>query len=208
MLCRLSRATNSSWNVILRWCSSWSLDQLQGLGNGQCRGQGKQDIDMIGRAANRHGLHLMLSGDAAQERPEPFAQGGCNLRPALLGAEDAVVVRADVRHGAPFSRPFGTNANQKPGHPRLKPWAIVKSPSGTRQPRPCGKAAPPASAVSGLLFCLVPPGLTATANRFRGLSQSACPGGTIGNSPRFQPWDPGARGINPEGTADAHSHRY
>ncbi|MDB6020693.1 MAG: hypothetical protein JWQ04_550 [Pedosphaera sp.] len=51
---------------------------------------------MVGHAADLNGLHPVLARDAAQKRPEPFAQRRRDQRPAFLGAEHAMVIRTDV----------------------------------------------------------------------------------------------------------------
>ena len=62
---------------------------------------------MIRHAAHFDGLHFILPGDAAEERPEAFAQFRRDKRPAFLGAEDAMEIGADVGHGDYSAVPAG-----------------------------------------------------------------------------------------------------
>src|SRR5438876_2979674 len=72
--------------------------QLQRLGNREIRGPREQDVDVVRHAPNLDGIHSVLPGDAAQEGPESLAQFRCGKRPALLGAENTMEIRANVRH--------------------------------------------------------------------------------------------------------------
>ena len=72
--------------------------QLQRLGNREIRGPREQDVDVVRHAPNLDGIHSVLPGDAAQEGPESLAQFRCDKRPALLGAENTMEIRANVRH--------------------------------------------------------------------------------------------------------------
>ncbi|MFZ0829048.1 MAG: hypothetical protein WAO02_16665 [Verrucomicrobiia bacterium] len=49
--------------------------------------------------ADFDGLHLVLPGDATQERPEPMTQCRGDERPSLLGAENTMKIGTDVGHG-------------------------------------------------------------------------------------------------------------
>ena len=66
-------------------------------------------MNVVGRAADFDGLHSILPGDAAQERPEPLTEWRLDQRPALFGAEDAMDEIAYVRvgHEAPSLRDSG-----------------------------------------------------------------------------------------------------
>ena len=68
--------------------------------------------------------HLVLPGDAAQKGPESFAEFDGNQWPALLGAKNAMVVGADVRHALiqPSLRDLG---DVEFSVPTLKRWAIL-----------------------------------------------------------------------------------
>ena len=47
---------------------------------------------MVFHAADLNGLHFVLPGDAAEERPEPFAQFRRDERTAFLGAENTMKI--------------------------------------------------------------------------------------------------------------------
>ena len=47
-------------------------------------------MHMIRHPADGERLHVILPRDAAEIRPEPFADGGGEQRPALLGGEHAM----------------------------------------------------------------------------------------------------------------------
>ena len=68
---------------------------------------------MIFHAACFDGLHFILPGDAAEERPEPFAQVRRDKSATFLGAEEAMEIGTNVGHGAiqPSLWDFG---NSKP----------------------------------------------------------------------------------------------
>src|SRR5436309_605713 len=67
-----------------------ALDELQRFGNRESRGQGQQNMNVVGHAPNFNGLHLILPGDAAQKGPEPLAQLRRDWGAAFFGAEDAM----------------------------------------------------------------------------------------------------------------------
>jgi hypothetical protein len=52
-------------------------------------------------------LHLVLPGDAAKERPEPFAQCRGDELPPFLGAENTMEMGTDVGHGIHSAVPAG-----------------------------------------------------------------------------------------------------
>ena len=53
---------------------------------------------MVIDTADFNGFHSVLAGNAAEKRPKPFAQRGCDLRAAFFRAEDAMKIGADVGH--------------------------------------------------------------------------------------------------------------
>jgi hypothetical protein len=55
-------------------------------------------MNMIGHAAYLECCHFILPCDAAQEWPKPITKCRLDLRPPFFGAEDAMIIRADVRH--------------------------------------------------------------------------------------------------------------
>jgi hypothetical protein len=67
-------------------------------------------VNVVGHPANLDGRHFMLPRDSAQVRPEPLLKARCDQWAAFFGAENTMVVRADVGHIHAFSRPFGTDA--------------------------------------------------------------------------------------------------
>jgi hypothetical protein len=93
-----------------------AFDELQSFGNRESGGQGKEEMDVVGPAANFDGLHLVLPGDTAQKGPESIAQLRRDERKTFLGAEDAMEIRADVRHGGiqPSLRDLGNNRFASP----------------------------------------------------------------------------------------------
>src|ERR1044071_1538884 len=127
-----------------------TLDKLQRLGNRKGRGQREQDVDMVRHAPNLDGLHVIVPGDAAQKGPESFPQFRGDQRLPLLGAENAMVIRADIRHGLiqPSLRDLG---DAKYSVPRLKRWASVSLSRRDRATREIPKAAS-----LWLLFCPTP----------------------------------------------------
>lgn len=109
-----------------------TLDQLQCLGNRKSRGKRQQDMDVVWHAAPFEGLHLVLPRDAAQEGPEPVAELGGDQRPALLGAENAMVMGTDVGH-ARIQPSLRDSGGVEISVPTLKRWAILRLvPSGQR----------------------------------------------------------------------------
>ena len=102
---------------------------------------------MVFHAADFDGLHFILPGDAAEERPEPFAQFRCNEPLSFLGAEDAMKIGTDVGHASHSAVPsellqfrifpgVETQRNLQPplrgwfffcdGYPQLKLRAIIE----------------------------------------------------------------------------------
>src|SRR5712691_10274284 len=87
-------------------------------------------MDVIWHAANLDGLHLILSSNSTQEWPKSFHQHGCNYGTALLRAENAMKMGADVGHTMIQPSPRDL-CNPKLPVPTLKRWAIITCPSGT-----------------------------------------------------------------------------
>ena len=110
----------------------------------------EQGVDVVGHAPNLDGLHLILAGDATQEGPESFAEFRGNQRPALFGAENAMVVGADVRHALiqPSLRDLG---DIEFSIPTLKRWAILSLSLRDRDTRELPNASGP-----WLIFCPAP----------------------------------------------------
>src|SRR3954466_7503688 len=77
-------------------------------------------MNVIFHTANLNGSHPIRAGDAAKKRPEAFAQFRRDKGPTLFGAEDAMVVRANVGHAEsqPSLRDLG-NRKQQPNLERL-----------------------------------------------------------------------------------------
>ncbi len=55
-------------------------------------------MNVVLNAANFDCLRTVLSGDSPHEWPESFAKRRRNERAAFFGAEDAVVIRANIGH--------------------------------------------------------------------------------------------------------------
>ena len=68
---------------------------------------GPEDVDVVRHAADFDGLHPVLPGDAAEIRPESFLESRRDQGPALLRAEDAMIIGADVRHAPHSAVPAG-----------------------------------------------------------------------------------------------------
>ena len=64
-------------------------------------------MDMVFHAADFDGLHLVLTRNATQKRPEPVAEGWRDKTPALLGAENAMEIGTNVRHTDHSAVPSG-----------------------------------------------------------------------------------------------------
>src|SRR5437667_7573711 len=64
-------------------------------------------MDVIWHAANLDGLHPILPSNSTQEWPESFPQRGCSCRAALLRAENAMKMGADIRHTDHSAVPSG-----------------------------------------------------------------------------------------------------
>ena len=82
-------------------------------------------MDVVRHAADLDGLHSVLPGDAAQEQPESFLESRGSQGLAIFDAEDAMKIRADVRHAAHSAVPSGLSP------PRLQPGVCA---SGTVTP--------------------------------------------------------------------------
>ena len=64
-----------------------ALDELHRFGNRHRGGQGKENVNVVSHASNLDGLHFILPGNAAEERPEPVAQIRRDEGATFLGAE-------------------------------------------------------------------------------------------------------------------------
>src|SRR4030095_15070005 len=84
-----------------------AFDELKCLGDGERGRQRKQDMHVIFNAADFDGFHFVLPRDAAQERPEPFAQRWREEGAAVFGTENAMEIRTDVGHAAHSAVPSG-----------------------------------------------------------------------------------------------------
>ena len=62
---------------------------------------------MICHAADFDGLHLVLSRDAAEKRPESVSEQWGDEGMTFLGAEDAMMVGADIGHAEYSAVPSG-----------------------------------------------------------------------------------------------------
>ena len=83
---------------------------MQRLGNRHGGRQRKQNVDVVFHAADFDGLHFVLPGDAAEERPEPFAQFRRDEPPPFLGAENTMKIGTDVGHEIHSAVPAGLMA--------------------------------------------------------------------------------------------------
>ena len=104
-----------------------ALDQLHGLGDRNGRWQGKQDMDVVRHAADFNGFHAVLTGNSAEERPEPFAESGRDELGPLFGAENTMKIGADAGHARYSAVPSGLvqcriyPGVETPGYGRIVP---------------------------------------------------------------------------------------
>ena len=82
------------------------LQQLNSLRHGNCSRQGKQQVDMINRAAHSQGRDFILSRNASEIGVKPFLHPLRNRGSSFRGSEHHVnqATHVTVRHN--FSRPY------------------------------------------------------------------------------------------------------
>lgn len=84
-----------------------TLDQLYSLCQRNGGRQRKQNMHMVIRPTDGHGLHLVFASDAAKVSPKPRSDFGCDETLPLFGAENVMDVTTDigVGHAAGLSQP-------------------------------------------------------------------------------------------------------
>jgi len=85
---------------------------------------------VIFHTADFDGLHLVVARNPTEKGPEPVAQFRRDYGATFFGAEDAMVIGADVGHAVYSAVPSGLA--QCGIGPALKRRAIVEYPSGTK----------------------------------------------------------------------------
>jgi hypothetical protein len=65
---------------------------LHGFGDGSGGRKGKEDVNVIGDAADGERFHVIFGGDTAEVRPEAGFERRSDERAAVPGAEDAMEV--------------------------------------------------------------------------------------------------------------------
>jgi hypothetical protein len=83
------------WKRLVNPFRRTAFDQLHRLRHGHRGRQREQNVKVVFHAADFDGLHLVLPRDAAEERPEAFAQFRRDERAAFFCAENAMNIRAD-----------------------------------------------------------------------------------------------------------------
>ena len=84
---------------------------------------------MLFHPADFDGPNFVLSGDSAEERPEPFTQRRGDERPTFFGAENTMKTGTDAGHGIHSAVP--SELMQFRIFPALKRRAIFICPCGT-----------------------------------------------------------------------------
>lgn len=113
-----------------------SFDKLDRLGNGQGRGDRKEQVNVVLYTADRQCFGSIVAGDTAHERPETVLKIGADERATAFRAKDAVKKGMNVCVGHDDLLPVQSSLRDEDmrwwsSYPAINRWAIFNRPYGS-----------------------------------------------------------------------------